>query len=450
MSKKKNLLFFERAFFFILLLATAYPFAVAAEEIMVTGVLYDPEGADSGYEWIELYNPVNDSISLEDYHIEMGNGANQNDWTIIWEGGTGQSISSNGYFLIGEKDVVPVPDDISSLGIQNGPDGIRLKNNGTIIGTIGWGDHIYPEYYEGSPAVLASSGSALIRVNNNSEGTVLYQDTGNNSADFYEEQNPLPHTAASSGTLAVSVEVMLDTLEIISISMPDDDLDIGGYQISPYPGSSREVLFSAIVNSSEGCGSLDTAAFLLKNISYELEKSSVNSTLCMLSGSFSMDFQEEPKEYNISLNITSVNGGNNSTIISFDYLPMSAFELDSASLDFSALYPGSSSLISGDSDFSTKSRPTLRNIGNSVLDVGLMGTQLDSAGSSLDLSSLEYCFNCDDFNSPLGGRFNITMKTVDLNLAAGESAGVSFRMSIPDDAPGGRYSGSVALLAMPS
>ncbi len=99
-----------------------------AGHVVISEVLYDASGVDAGKEWIELYNPTNSDINLDGYAIESGNGANPDDWTSEWVGTASDIIPAHGFFLIGESDVVPKPDYITTLDLQNGPDGVRLND----------------------------------------------------------------------------------------------------------------------------------------------------------------------------------------------------------------------------------------------------------------------------------------------------------------------------------
>jgi len=41
-----------------------------AQDVVINEVLYDPDGADTGYEWIELYNNSSLALNLQDWTIE--------------------------------------------------------------------------------------------------------------------------------------------------------------------------------------------------------------------------------------------------------------------------------------------------------------------------------------------------------------------------------------------
>jgi hypothetical protein len=39
---------------------------IAEARVQITEVMYDPKGADSGHEWIEIYNPDSTDFDLTD------------------------------------------------------------------------------------------------------------------------------------------------------------------------------------------------------------------------------------------------------------------------------------------------------------------------------------------------------------------------------------------------
>ncbi len=72
--------------------------------ILLNEVLYDPDGADGGLEFVELVARVggDPAASLEGWVLETGNGAQPGDWTVAWVGGVGDRLAG-GLFLIGKR-----------------------------------------------------------------------------------------------------------------------------------------------------------------------------------------------------------------------------------------------------------------------------------------------------------------------------------------------------------
>ena len=153
--------------------------------VVINEVLYDPEGKDTGKEFVELYNRSDEDICLYRHDIATGNGAYAERWKIEWQGLRTDTIRAGGFYVIGEEDVSPSPDFITSLDLQNGPDACRLTSPRSDVDLVGWGAHEFDEYYETSPAGGSGSGASLGR---EPDGA----DTDDNSADFAPFAIPSP------------------------------------------------------------------------------------------------------------------------------------------------------------------------------------------------------------------------------------------------------------------
>ena len=144
----------------LLLLAVALLLVVRPLEaqVVLNEVLYDPEGADTGYEFVEVLNCGRLPVSLAGWVLETGNGASPDDWTVEWVGGDLDELGSGEFLLIGEDAVVPPPDVVTPLDLQNGPDAARLRDGDAVVDVVGWGEPLFAGYCEGSPAVDVPGG----------------------------------------------------------------------------------------------------------------------------------------------------------------------------------------------------------------------------------------------------------------------------------------------------
>lgn len=156
--------------------AAAAFFGSASGAVLINEVLYDPEGYDTGREFVELINTGSEAISLKGWSINAGDGARVDLWKRAWSGGEGDSIAPGGLFLIGGEDVVGI-DSEAELSLQNGPDGCALIHDGSVADLLGWGAHQFAGYYEGAPAPDPASGFSLSRIPDG-------HDTGFNAEDF--------------------------------------------------------------------------------------------------------------------------------------------------------------------------------------------------------------------------------------------------------------------------
>jgi hypothetical protein len=171
----------------------------AHAQLVINEVLYDPVGADTGGEFIEVMNCGHVGVLLTGWVVETGNGAHPGDWTVEWIGGDLDYLDVGEILLIGESDVVPTPDHVTPLDLQNGPDGVRLRDGDRVVDTVGWGEPLFAEYYEGCPAVDVASGSSLAR-------SPDCFDHDDNAADLVACPSPTPG-ARNALTLDLSVDV---------------------------------------------------------------------------------------------------------------------------------------------------------------------------------------------------------------------------------------------------
>lgn len=165
---------------------------VSAHEIRINEVLYDPVGADTGHEFVELYNAGPVAVDLNGWRLEAGNGAKPGDWRLQWEGGSQNVIDPGGFFLVAGGELEAEPDAWADLSLQNGPDAVRLLSPDGGADLVGWGALEYAEYYEGDPAADVSAGWALARV---PDGV----DTDSNAADFLARAYPTPGATNAPG-----------------------------------------------------------------------------------------------------------------------------------------------------------------------------------------------------------------------------------------------------------
>jgi hypothetical protein len=179
-------------------LVTAVEVPSAFGQVVINEVLYDPDGPDAGLEFVELLNCSEQGVQLSGWVVETGNGAGPDDWTVEWVGGALDYLAPGEIFLIGEADVEPGPDYVTSLDLQNGPDGVRLSDGNSVVDVVGWGEPLFQEYYEGAPAPDVVSGLSLGRAPD-------CFDSGDNALDLIGSA-PTPGTRNALGyDLSVAV-----------------------------------------------------------------------------------------------------------------------------------------------------------------------------------------------------------------------------------------------------
>jgi len=160
---------------FLLLLCLCVPSTVFGQ-ILLNEVYYDHPGRDDGHEFIELVNAGSTAVDLGGCAVEFHDGASSG-WTVVWAAVEGRAIPPGRIFVLGEELVAPPVDTVLSLGLQNGPDAVRLVRDGAVLDMLGYGMLEDPAFFEGASATDVPSGSSLSRVPDG-------WDTDRNDIDF--------------------------------------------------------------------------------------------------------------------------------------------------------------------------------------------------------------------------------------------------------------------------
>ena len=144
---------------------------------LIAEVLYDALGDDTGFEFVELFNPMPAPYPLAGARLEAGDGAGPNRWSLRWLGASLDTIPAGGRFVIGGAHVAPMPDAVVQLDLQNGPDAVRIVWADGAVEVVGYGAHTLAEYACGAAAPDVPSGLSLARTPDGS-------DLGSNAQDF--------------------------------------------------------------------------------------------------------------------------------------------------------------------------------------------------------------------------------------------------------------------------
>lgn len=153
--------------------------STACADIILNEVLYDPDGADEGREFVELWNPDSLAAPLDGLALETSDGARPGTWTVVWRANAGELAEPRSPFLIAAERLLGA--------LQNGPDAIRLTRSGVVLDLLGYGQLSDPGQYEGAPVPDAPSGASVARV---ADGV----DTGVNLHDWAAAE-PTPGVA---------------------------------------------------------------------------------------------------------------------------------------------------------------------------------------------------------------------------------------------------------------
>ena len=240
------------------------------------------------------------------------------------------------------------------------------------------------------------------------------------------------------------------TVDSITIT-PDEDGSTYGVQVDPNPGGAKTVTVSVIVSDSNGYGDISTVN--ITDIAPDpahgdaspvtLVFQSGSGTTATYNGTFDMQFYDAPTEYTVTVTAKDTNGSSGTDSSTFNYTSCNAMSLDSGTIAFGSIDPGENNTVSGDVDMNTTGSPTVRNIGNIVIDVNITGSDMTSVGDTITKDQM-------DAQVDTLGYSNLSVaRCFDANMAANESSlkNVDFRLNVPYGIPAGSYNGSITLTA---
>jgi len=421
--------------------------AVMAENLIISQVLYDPSNSESGGEAVEIYNPTSSSVDISGWIISTE--TSLADATIP----QGTILSASGFYLIADVGWSSGRDDLNwpqanheeAITLANTNAGVALSNGSTIIDAVGWGDSLSIDagLFEGSPHSGASGGQGLVRINNGS-----FVDTNNNIVDFISQINNFHNESLDTGGSQLQVTAVIGGSKpvIESFTIITDDLSQPGIQINPVPKKNKTIEFTATISHPNGIDYLDTVSVIASNvISTMVKTGELSATTSVFTGKINKSFKEASGNKSLKLVVTDLGGLSTNSTEYFEYMSLLAIELDSDSLTFAAL-PGSASELIGDFDPGTNNL-TIVNIGNTLVNLELSGTNLSSSGNVIAVQNIAYTFN-GNYNNSLAGVLSYAKQTKNLGMEAAARLPLSFKLTVPSATAPGNYTGTITLVAV--
>jgi hypothetical protein len=107
--------------------------------VVINELVPDPDGADEGYEWVELHNPGSSAVSVAGWALSFGT-SDFDSKQVVFPGGT--ELAAGAYFVVGGE-AVEAADLVAAFSIGNGTetDGARLFDcEGSTVDTVLYGD----------------------------------------------------------------------------------------------------------------------------------------------------------------------------------------------------------------------------------------------------------------------------------------------------------------------
>lgn len=146
--------------------------------LVINEFLPDPDGSDGGREFVELMNSGPQAVSLAGVMLQFANGAEGPFWATRWTGGLGSLLEPGERFLIVDRNWMGEAAGQAEvyLGLQNGPDAVRLATGQSVLDLVGYGPLTDPDMKEGDPADVGTGLSLSRRPDG--------KDTDDNRSDF--------------------------------------------------------------------------------------------------------------------------------------------------------------------------------------------------------------------------------------------------------------------------
>ena len=315
--------FFLPGFLFAVFLLAAADQASASDNVIISKVFYDPVD-ESKSEAIELYNPTGADVDISGWVLKTETSAA--DATVP----ANTTLKSGSYYLIADKgwstvksSEWPEADHEEAVTLTNSNAGIALKNGASTVDAVGWGTaaNIGTGLYEGTPHAGVQQGQVLARKFKNS----AYKDTGNNSADFASASPSFRsggQDTQQNTDHRITVQVVVEG-DAISISSPkinlDDDSFKEGVQINPVPKAAKKFEVEAIVEHLKGTDSIKKVKAVLNGTEYVMTSESIDSTSAKYRANVSMNYDNVPGGYNVSIEAEATDGTVVSSNLSFTY-----------------------------------------------------------------------------------------------------------------------------------
>ncbi len=416
----------------IIYIAVALLLCQLASAVVINEFAVDPQQdwdssgvISSTDEWFELYNDGASAVDLTGWALWLEDTTNE---TEILSG----TIAAGGYRVIENPS-----------GQQNNIGRLILyDNSNVVIDSVTYG-----AWDDGNSADNAADGNADSINNECLARSPNGADSGIDADDFVKTKctkgfsNDLDAGSSNNITIIATIANSMPVIEGVVIE--DEDSGKNGIQIYPLPGQNKTVAITATVSDSDGYSDISSVTANVKGSDVTLDfDSGVDANTAAYTGNFEMYYYDEPGNYTVE--ITAGDSVDSDIAVErFEYLTMIGMQIDTDTIQFSDLILGDTSYIYGDSDISTAANPTVKNIGNTVIDAEVYGSDLFKGASVIPISNLQYRFGALSYNV-----LTTSPATNDINLNPAAALNLDLSLYTPIDTEKGSYTGSLVLTAV--
>ncbi len=396
-----------------------------ANAVIINEIMYDPEGTDTGREWIELYNNNDFDVNISEWKLFE---AGVNHKLTIFQGN--DILTKNDYLVIADNPVKFLEDYSnftrtiveSSFSLSNTGEIICMKdNNLQLIDCVDYSSKLFAN---GNGKTIEFSGTEWM------ESIVYYGTPGTENSVF------LQYPEINQNSMQIYANVLSGGIEIKNITVSPDYYEEEGFQIMPNPGTEKDITISALVLNN-GEGNISSVSVLFKNATFEMTKiQDLNGYEYIYQINLSMNFYDVSGIYEILLKAESSSSKANKTA-EFEYLKLMAIELNSNEINFGSLLKGKNS--------SASDPIIISNIGNVFSDIEMNVRAFTNGESFLGIENFYYKTEDSDFISFSESSF---MAGIDLECNEESSKSLEFKLYIPENTKSGNYSSSLAITAI--
>ena len=281
--------------------------------------------------------------------------------------------------------------------------------------------------------------------------------TDENYVWFITDHLSLYSIQGTNADLAMTATVgnVNPTIDIVTIT-PDDDNVTAGVQIDPNPLANKSVTITVEASDDNGFDDVAsvtaaiTGPHAVADSPVALAKTgNIDTTTDTYAAAFNMEYFCTTGTYTINVTATDVNGLKGSLTADFTFTSLAAMEIDAETIAFGSITPNSESEVAGDLDMTTTDHTTIKNIGNTVIDARISGTNMTGA-DVIEVNNTQYTFVAGDYTALTAGRLSSASADVDINLATGVNSkdDLSFKLYVPFGSLPGSYSATTTLIAI--
>ncbi len=431
---------YNKKFCMVVWICIVFLIARSADAIVINEIMYNPDGTDTGREWIELYNNEALDVDISEwklYENDVNHGLTVSQGDLV--------IPVNEYAVIADSAdsfLLDYPDFNKTLvdsafSLNNLGELICIKDSSLTLADCvnylpSWG--------------ADGNGKSLERKNPDEESNEdnwdeSISDKGtpgfkNSVSSTSSEQN----LTAEPKTISIYVNVIGQKPSINNITISPDYYSTEGFQIMPNAGQNKEITITAVIGDDDSIDDIVSAIATINSNDIELlRKETINEYEAIYEGKANMSFYDSPGSYNVIIRAVDNSSSEEIKTIQFEYLELLAVDINFDSVNFGEITSGTNKSLDGSSGL------TIQNIGNLVSDIEISGTDLTNNEEIINISNLQYRFSASSFVSLLNNPI-----IADINLGYGESSydNINLRLNIPEEAKIGSYSGSITITAV--